>query len=124
MNQDHKKLEAVICQLLATGVAEKMTRRKTLRQPIGQSLDDRSFPSRDEMVKSYTFAALDLDAELSNLMSAAARMPKPYGDMFCYIAYKDMHERMKMYQQLADEFGQPETHVPAHESMQEVAVPA
>lgn len=124
MNQDHRKLEAVICQLLATGIAEKMARRKTLRQSIGQSLDDRSFPSKDEMVKSYTFAALDLDVELPNLMSAAARMPKPYGDMFCYIAYTDMHERMKMYQALAYELGQPETRVPAHESLQQVAVPA
>jgi len=94
MNQDLRKLEAVICQMLATVHAEKDARRKTLRQPIGQSLDRHSFPSRDEMVKSYMFAALDLDADLSKIMSAAAELPKPYGDMFCYLAYKDMHERM------------------------------
>jgi hypothetical protein len=102
----NQRLEAVICQLLATASAEKDARRKTLRQPIERSLDARSFPSRDEMMKAYTFAALDLDVELPNLMWAAAKLPKPYGDMFCYIAYKDMHERMRMYQKLAEELAQ------------------
>jgi len=121
MNLDHRKLEAVISQLLATGLAEKIARRNSSRQSNEQPLNGRSFPSKDEMVKAYTFAALDLDVELPNLMSAAARMPKPYGDMFCYLAYKDMHERMKMYQQLAEELSQPETHEPSQESSQEVS---
>jgi hypothetical protein len=106
MTQDYEKLEAVICQLLATVSAEKDARRKALRQPIGQPLDGRSFPSRDEMVKSHTFAALDLDVELPNLMSAAVKLPKPYGDMLCYLAYKDLHERMRTYQKLAEELVQ------------------
>lgn len=102
MNQDPERLEAVICQMLATHHAEKDARRKALRQPIEQSLDEHRFPSRDEMIKQYMFASLDLGHEFPNLLSAAAKLPKPYGDLFCYLAYKDLHERMKAYQMLAD----------------------
>ena len=124
MNQNNRKLESVICQLLATGIAEKIARRKALRQPDEQPLDERSFPSRDEMVISYMFAALDLDADLSKIMSAAADLPKPYGDMFCYLAYKDMHERMKTYQRLADELAQMGNDAPPDATPELVAVTA
>lgn len=109
MNQDTKKLEAVICQMLATHHAERNARRKALRQPIRQSLDEVRFPSRDEMIKQYIFAALNLDVGLTNLSLATAKLPKPYDDIFCYLAFKDMLERMQMYQQLVDKLCQQDT---------------
>lgn len=124
MNQDPRKLEAVICQLLATVSVEKEARRKALREPVGPSLDERLFPSRDEMIKSYMFAALDLDVELPNLSLAAAKLPRPYGDMLCYLAYKDLHERMRAYQRLAEELAQQDEIMATVEEPDALAVPA
>jgi hypothetical protein len=80
---------------------ERKVRRKLLPHLNCGADGDYASTSRDKMVESYTFAGLDLQAELPEFIGTAAALPRPYGDMFCYIVYCDLHQRMRMYQQLA-----------------------
>jgi hypothetical protein len=99
-------IKTIICQLAATVRTEREVRRKTFPQFDRETEDEYPFRSKDEMVKSYMFAALDLDAELVNLLDAAAQLPKPYGDMFCYLTYCNLHEQIKLYKVILDQLKQ------------------
>jgi len=96
-------IEKVTRQLTAAVRAEWEIREKLFPLLAEQRPTEYPFGSRDELVKSYTFATLDIKMEIFDMMaSVAADLPKPYGDMLCYIAYCDLHLRMKMYRKLAE----------------------
>lgn len=122
MNPDTAKLIATIRQLAVTVHAEGKLRRKLL--PHLDHEPEAKFGTCDEMMQSYTFAALDLQAELVNFMSVAATLPKPYGDMFCFIVYGDLHRRMKIYQKVASKLIQMPDDVQPSTTPGPIAVPA
>jgi len=106
MKQGIGKFLASIRQLLLAARMERRIRRRILPH-LSQGVDyGYPFKSRDEMVRSYMHAALDIERDLSNILRTAADMPQPYGDMFCYIAYCDLHERLAMYQKVAEKLVQ------------------
>jgi hypothetical protein len=67
------------------------------------------FSSKDELAAAQINAGLDAQSAFDMIERTAAKMPKFYGDAFRYIAYRDLHERMKMYLEIAEERVQPET---------------
>ena len=122
MNENIGKFGATSRQLTAAVRAEREVRHKMFPRLDNDPETEYPFASRDEMIRSYTFAALDLKVELLNFMSVAATLPKPCGDMFCYVAYCDLHERMKMYQKLARELLKENASAVTPKPTQEVAV--
>jgi hypothetical protein len=103
MSNNIGKLKTALSQLTTSIRAETEVRRKLFPNLAQEPLGEYRFESRDDVIASYMHAALDIDADLQKIASAARRMPKPFGDMFCYVAYCDIHQRMKLYQQLIDE---------------------
>lgn len=67
------------------------------------------FNSKDELAAAHIHAGLDAQSAFDMIERTAAKMPKFYGDAFRYIAFRDLHERMKMYLEIADERVHPET---------------
>jgi hypothetical protein len=110
---------ASLRRLLFAGRVEREIRRRILPHLHRETDHGYPFRSRDEMVESWMHAALDVQADLNLIARKALDLPQPYGDMFCYIAYRDLHERMKKYQELAEKLTQAETN-----DSPSVAVPA
>jgi hypothetical protein len=103
MKENIGQIQSVLSQLAATIRAERQVREKMFPHVRYMPNQEYPFGSRDEIITSYLHAALDLDADLQKIATTARRMPSPFGDMFCYMVYCDLHERMKLYQQLAEE---------------------
>ncbi len=106
MKNINGKFIANLRQLLFAGRVEKEIRRRILPHLHREADHGYPFSSQDQMVESWMHSALDLEADLSLISKAALKLPKPYGDMLCYVAYRDLHERMKMYQELAKKLNQ------------------
>jgi hypothetical protein len=65
------------------------------------------FHSKNEMVELHIFTGLDVQCTLDKIELAAARMPKFQGDAFRYIAYRDLNERIGLYQAYAKQAMMP-----------------
>lgn len=91
-------------QLLASTRMQKEIRRKVfphLRQETDHQ-DPFHVGNDVELTREWLHAALDIRADLERIEEAASGIPKPYGEIFCFIAYRDLRDRMKMYQELAE----------------------
>jgi hypothetical protein len=91
-------------QLLASTRMQKEIRHRMfphLRQETGH--ENPFHVGNDlELTRGWLHAALDIRADLERIEEAASGIPKPYSDIFCFIAYRDLRDRMKMYQDLAE----------------------
>ncbi len=66
------------------------------------------FHSKDEMEKMFVRHNLHARLNLQLIERTAAKLPKAEADAFCFIAYRDLNERMEMYIALAEERIRPE----------------
>jgi hypothetical protein len=99
-------------QLLASTRIQKEIRRKFFPH-LRQEPDDRDpFQLKNdvELTRGWLHATLDIRADLDNIQTTASGIPKPYDDIFCYIAYRDLRDRMKMYQELAEKLSSSAVH--------------
>ena len=91
-------------QLLAATQMQKEIRHRMF--PHLRQETDRQDPfhvgNDVELTRGWLHAALDIRADLERIEEVASGIPKPYGEIFCFIAYRDLRDRMKMYQELAE----------------------
>ena len=59
--------------------------------------------SEEELEKLATFGALDAQQHLEMIERRARLLPDTYGQAFRYLAYRDINERLKMYEEFVRE---------------------
>jgi len=59
--------------------------------------------SVEELEKLATFGALDAQLHLDIIERRAKELPDTFGQAFRYIAYRDINERLKMYEEFVRE---------------------
>ena len=104
MPSNHAPIVVSLHQLLASMRMQKELRRKMfphLRQEP-DSQDPFHVGNDVELTREWLHAALDIRADLERIEEAASGIPKPYSEIFCVIAYRDLRDRMRMYQELAE----------------------
>jgi hypothetical protein len=87
-------------------------RWKLFKLHISREIHDRIFPHlRQELDNGYPFQTqeqmnaqteeLDVQALFDTIEGQIRNMPKAYGTSFRYIMHCDLHERLRMYEQVA-----------------------
>lgn len=88
-------------------------RQKLVARRIHREIKHRIFPqlcgektggypfgdSAEELEKLATFGALDAQLHLDIIERRAEKLPETYRHAFRYIAYRDLNERMKLYEE-------------------------
>ena len=99
-------------KLFFVNIRQKLTARR-----IHREIRDGIFPqlcgeknggypfndSVEELEKLATFGALDAQLHLDIIERRAEKLPETYRHAFRYIAYRDLNERMKMYEEFVRE---------------------
>ena len=87
-------------------------RQKSFKKRIDREIFDRIFPHhRGEKNHGYPFRtreqmnaqtdALDVQSMFDDIERHIHNMPDAYGESFRHIMHRDLHERLSMYEQLA-----------------------
>ena len=66
---------------------------------LGEKDHGFSFDSRQEMIEQTE--KLDVRSLLDSIERQIEKMPKAYGESFRHIMHRDLHERLKMFEQVA-----------------------
>jgi hypothetical protein len=103
MRGNHAQIILSLRQLLAATQMQNKVREKMFPHLRRESDHDDPFviSDRDELTGGWLHAALDLQADLQLIEKAASGIPTPYNEILCFIAYRDLRDRMRMYQDLA-----------------------
>ncbi|MGA9451862.1 MAG: hypothetical protein WBW41_11045 [Verrucomicrobiia bacterium] len=80
---------------------EREIKSKIFPQVKGRADHGYPFSSQDELYKERLRVALELRQTLSDLNSAGLNMPDNECNAFLYVAYRDLNERLKMYEEFA-----------------------
>ena len=93
-------------------------RQKALKTRVNHEIHERLFPhllgekdfgysfSSDEEMNALT-EKLDVQPLLDTVERHICNMPKSYGESFRHIMHRDLHERFRMYEQVARKAVQP-----------------
>ena len=86
---------------------------KRISQPL-RNEGSHGHPSRSEdgMARLSIRAQLHARLNLRVIARTTAKLPKNQADAFCYIAYRDLNERIEMYIALAEGCNQSEAYEP------------
>ena len=90
-------------QLLAATHMEKETRRTFFPHLQHEREEKNPLTEPIEQIdRRWAGACLDIRENIGEIWATAWKnLPQPYGDIFCYIVYCDLLDRMKTYQELA-----------------------
>jgi len=92
-------------------------RQKLFKRRIHQEIEHRIFPqlvgykkgmypfndSEEELEKLATFGELDAQLRLDIIERRAKQLPDTYRQAFRFVAYRDINERLKMYEEFVRE---------------------